>query len=870
MTIYSHPPDEEKNSSGTTLSEHSSTVSDRMVTVVDQKYSRLASHIGMLHDVGKATKYFQKYILEEKTPTNSSDTRHSRFGAVTAIRSMAKSNKVNLTEEELLTAFIAIEKHHGTLEDTDNYFQNIAGVYDRCQTIGNRLERQYKSIQSNPEARKVVNKLLPTDVKLGDIQKGYSPKGVERLYSELSGVDTNYTQILQLYGALTFADKTSVAGLPIEDLNSTRLSSNDIEQYVSDSFSPPDPSELPYSSRGKSLDAYREKARQEVKEAVEDIDPKNSGLYTIQLPTGFGKTVSALTAATKIYEQKPKSNIIYSLPLTSIIDQTADVIESVFGVSRDDPEFTVHHHLSETTSELVHPTENSSEIDGFDINTLHAETWQSDITVTTFVQLFESLTAPKNKQSMKLAGIQNSVIIIDEIQSLPIKWWSIITKIIQELVTEYNCHIISITATHPHIYHRDLDSTQSIGIAPKSLIDPDPYYSFLQQNSRVQFSFHESVQKQFTDSQSTPIEPEQITTEICNRTDQSIAVVSNTVNSATEITNSLNEKLSAVSVNEFIQDNYLKIKNTDAPAQYLHKNTDLDTYLLHITSRLRPADRKILLKLITQLTESDQFKDTQLYVSATQVFEAGVDVSFECIYRDLAPAASLVQTAGRCNRAYEGDSGEIVLYHLNDTSYSSGTTPAELIYTDQVNQLKYLSSLTSDPTKKHTENEIIYQGIHNYYTDLFESEESKSGILVGQQNLLESYEKADSKTLRENSIIDMSASVDLVIPPTKQLVTQLQNDISVLSTGQLMKKYQDYCVSVPQYKLENSTSIPELREEFISSNDFKTSFNKSDRRNMNSNILFCIEESPTVYTETGIDLTKTNIDTDTTSSAYMF
>lgn len=162
------------------------------------------------------------------------------------------------------------------------------------------------------------------------------------------------------------------------------------------------------------------------------------GVYTLTVPTGGGKTTAAMAFALTAAVQNCMSRVIYAAPYTSIIDQNADTFEKIFGT-----ENVIEHHSSAEYlfSESPNPAEYRK--------MLAAENWDAPVIATTTVQLFESLFASKPARCRKLHNLANSVLILDEVQTLPMPYLKPFTAALAELARKYGVIVVLCTATQP-------------------------------------------------------------------------------------------------------------------------------------------------------------------------------------------------------------------------------------------------------------------------------------------------------------------------------------------------------------------------------------------------------------------------------------
>ena len=324
------------------------------------------------------------------------------------------------------------------------------------------------------------------------------------------------------------------------------------------------------------------KRRCEILRACMDGGEQDKGLFTLTVPTGGGKTVASIAFALRHAVRHGMDRVIYVIPYTSIIEQTAEVFREIFG-----SENVVEHHSNASYEIAEHG-------DASQYRLISAtENWDAPIIVTTSVQFFESLYANRPSKCRKLHSIANSVIIFDEAQMIPTEHLRPCVAAIAKLVERFGSTAVLCTATQPVL--NDLFRQYAPDVTAKELCPNVPALFDLLR--RVTF----------------------------NR-------------AGTLDADALTKKLSALP-------QVLCIVNTRKAAQDVYKKLPQEGSF-HLSTLMYPAHRRAVLAEIRQ-----RLKDgLTCRVVSTSLIEAGVDVDFPAVYREMAGLDSVLQSAGRCNR----------------------------------------------------------------------------------------------------------------------------------------------------------------------------------------------------------------------------
>ena len=321
-----------------------------------------------------------------------------------------------------------------------------------------------------------------------------------------------------------------------------------------------------------------------------------SGLYSLTVPTGGGKTLSSLAFALA----QGKRRIVYAIPYTSIVEQTADVFARIFGA-----ENVVEHHCLVETDESRESARSR----------LACENWDAPLVVTTNVQLFESLFAAKTSRCRKLHSLCDSVIILDEAQCLPPRFLQPILDVLNLLTRHYGATVVLCTATQPALasktYFDAARNRRGLDQVVEIVERPGELYRRLK---RVDVHLPDWSRRSTWEG---------IATELAAR------------------------------------DCVLAIVNTRGDARKLWRLMPAGT--LHLSALMCGAHRSSVIDEIKRRLK-DKSDTRPLRVVSTQLVEAGVDLDFPVVFRAFAGLDSIAQAAGRCNREGRLARGETFVF----------------------------------------------------------------------------------------------------------------------------------------------------------------------------------------------------------------
>ncbi len=366
---------------------------------------------GILHDIGKYSQHFQKRIRD---PFHVPAHDHATAGA----------KEAGISATTLPVAF-SVAGHHGGIPDGGSR----ADTAEEPTLLG-RLQKEVDDYHVWQEEISLPPANPPSFFQKGD---AFTHAFYTRmLFSCLVDADYLDTEAF-MRGARMLLDYQSITMLQ-KKLNE-------------------------YFSGWKPKDTELNRIRNQIRENCEKAAEKERGLFTLTVPTGGGKTLSSLQFALSHAAKHKMERVIYIIPYTSIIDQTAEIFGRILG-----EEQVLEHHSSACYDAEAIDEKQYRKL-------LASENWDAPVIVTTAVQFFESLFSNRSSQCRKLHNIVNSVLVFDEAQTLPIPYLRPCVAAITQLIKHYRCTAVLCTATQPELeplfLQEGLPSFEIVGDAEK-------------------------------------------------------------------------------------------------------------------------------------------------------------------------------------------------------------------------------------------------------------------------------------------------------------------------------------------------------------------------------------------------------------------
>ena len=673
--------------------------------------------LAQLHDAGKAQPAFQRYIQgksDQKAP-------HSGAGALLATKllpSLPKGHPLKRTRIAQLLAYAISGHHRGLYNDT--------GLQSKLDDI----ETKDRCKKAEGDLSELISEIDCWAKEHGARTEAYLRKLASRVEEE----EQSQALIRLLFSCLVDADFLDTEAFMDEERKGRR-------QEATSGYTPLEVlrDRLTKHMEGFSTEGKINEARRAFLNrcrAHGRTCPK--GYYSLFLPTGGGKTLSSMAWALETALKHEAKRIIYVIPYTSIITQTAGIFREIFG-----EENVLEHHSDISFS----GSETTQEAERYERTRLLAENWDAPIIVTTNVQFFESLFSHKVSRSRKVHSIANSVVVFDEVQVFPTKFLSPMLRLLEDLRCIYGTQLLFCSATLPPF-------------------DKDHSSPFKRVNDFHQLS--KAIQ---------PIVPKD--PELFEVFDRVIYHLEEKTYSTEELAQELVQHTSA-----------LCIVNSRRDASQLYQAL-LDEGkeaqdVIHLSRNMCSAHLKERIAEVRQRLKAG----IHTLVISTQLIEAGVDIDLPIVYRAMSGLDSIVQAGGRCNREGKRPApGEVYVFSLSDGGRAFGAIA------QGQNATRFLLDNDKEHTRSSMPLELIEAYYDRYYASIksFDEKDIKEDLYSEECEDWEfDFEKASIKF----KLIE-DAGCELFVPygRGKELLEGLQKQTLYLN-HRTMRELQQYHVSV--------------------------------------------------------------------------
>lgn len=607
------------------LTVHTQGVLDKTKILTNLKIAEIAA---IFHDLGKMNPNFQDKFKLEKIAGYDHHSYLSAYGFLCYCMSNGNFlNKVFGNEAQNIARIIVaiIAHHHGNLPD----FKLILKERECENLIENYISKNYQL--------PYFEFIRYFEKHLGNV-KSFLLLNHQKFHEEFIRIGINniskplnyFLETQFAFASLIQADKTDAGDVELEN------DRKKVQEFCS-TFNKKLTDYLNSLQANSELNELRTQIRIEATANIQNLlKTTNQRVFALTAPTGAGKTLMLLSLANEINKEKGSFRVIYSIPFLSITEQIEKECLKIFGnefVRRIDSK-SENQEFQKLQKELETDPEKAQDV----ITARFIEDiFLSPFIITTFVRFFEALVSNANATLLKLPSFAKCIFLIDEIQSLPPRLYTFFVAYLSAFCEKFDSYCIVSTATMPYFKITDENAQKLF----KEYIEPCELLSFEYFNHRL---FNRYQIQQRTEN----IEIDQLA-EMVLAENQSLLVILNTIDDTKDLYN------------------------------ILTGNLEKDEMVL-LNTHFTPNDRKYKIDYAKLRL---QYKKKIVLIS-TQLIEAGVDIDFPVLYRDMAIIPSIIQSAGRCNRNGKLESiGKVIVFNLS----KNGKLRAELIYRGRESKL---------------------------------------------------------------------------------------------------------------------------------------------------------------------------------------
>lgn len=575
----------------------------RALNISRKEFEELLKIVVYCHDFGKSSIYFQKKITQGLT--NVKEKRLSEHGLISAFFGYFVAIK-KFDKRLASFVFMAIRYHHLNLDNSEEMqkvkeedIEKVLDIFEGIKPNSAEMDKLYNHFLGIENIITQFEQFLNNNFPEEELE--YQ---VMYFWYKSDYENNDIFVFMLLFSLLIYADKQDAIFRDKElfIFDDLGVSSDKVELFK-DAY---------FKNREKTpLDETREKIYKSLVEEFSKEEVNRKKLFFVKLPTGAGKTLLLYKFAMMIKEQKSHQKVFYLLPFITLIEQNASILKELLefmDINTSDNRIFLEKHSLSGEFEL-----NSDDNDEYDIDKKQflLDTLDSQFVVTSFHQLFYGVFKRKNALLKRFHQFVNSIILIDEVQLIPLEHMYVITQFLKFMSEIFNCKIIVASATFPNIKKEILKDSHTFKEIDEILTQNEINNFFNRYEIKIDIAevyCEESLYKKIDEKLETK---------------RDLLFRVNTVNTANDI--------------------FEYLLNIDG--EYQKSNIFL------LTSAVAPRVRKCIIKKIKRNSE----KGAKQIVIATQLIQAGVDISLEDGFEELAPLDLLVQSMGRRNRSAEKD-----------------------------------------------------------------------------------------------------------------------------------------------------------------------------------------------------------------------
>ena len=497
------------------------------------------------------------------------------------------------------------------------------------------------------------------------------------------------------------------------------------------------------------------KIRSDISQRCLDFSENKTGICRLIVPTGGGKTLASLRFAVHYCKKQKKERIFYIAPFQSILEQNSDVWKTILG-----EEYLLEHY-----SDIAAGLETDEEIEEYE---LRSEKWDLPVITTTMVQFLNTLFLNRLDSVRRMHRLCNSVIIIDEVQSVPTKCVSLFNLAMNFLSEIGESCIVLCSATQP---------------------------TFEKTKYPLRIDERQSMTGDYTGD--------------------FLALKRNEIISMVRPGGYTYEEAADFCVERYREEgNLLFVVNTKTAAYSLYKRLKIitagDTAVIHISTNMCPEHRREVIKKLKEMLYSRQ----KVICVTTQLIEAGVDISFPCVIRSLAGLDNAAQAAGRCNRSGEyGQYCHVYLLNLNKERLGNlkeirtgQNISGQMLQNGRYSDLQSVAAMSDYFEKYYQEQkeELEYNvediGIQTDLLELLSVNRQRSSPEINRNKRF--YTGQAFRSAGEKFRVIDDCSISVVVPYNEEavrMIADLRSDIRLDEQTKVLRKIQKYTVGIYEH-----------------------------------------------------------------------